>query len=441
MRKGIFEKILLIAALSFCSLFAGAQNEAYNAYSPYSMYGIGDISRFGSAYNRSMGGVGIATRDKRYMNVLNPAAVTEREKQSFMMDFSIVQGNRYYAQRDMHSSNNIFNINNIALSFPVWKSFAMYGGFAPYSDLGYKVISWETDQSVIAQTGSLLNTIQGSGGLTNLFLGGGFTVFKGFSVGGEIQHIFGNISKDNDFTMVNTSFRSISSGYDMLLHANNVKLGVQYEVPLSDKVSAVVGATYKLKSNLTGKVDRFEIQTISSINDSTPAPRTYTDMLGRGRVKLASEAGIGIALKGSDKWTAEINYIRSDWTSSGMDKELGFANVGNAVFSASTSQSLRAGFSIVPNRNDIRYYLKRLTYRAGVYWDQAYCKINGMDLNAFGLTFGATIPVSRWSNGVTVGVDIGQRGTKTGDLIRERYVNFNIGINIFDIWFIKTRYE
>ena len=124
-----------------------------------------------------------------------------------------------------------------------------------------------------------------------------------------------------------------------------------------------------------------------------------------------------------------------------MDKELGFANVGNAVFSASTSQSLRAGFSIVPNRNDIRYYLKRLTYRAGVYWDQAYCKINGMDLNAFGLTFGATIPVSRWSNGVTVGVDIGQRGTKTGDLIRERYVNFNIGINIFDIWFIKTRYE
>lgn len=41
-----------------------------------------------------------------------------------------------------------------------------------------------------------------------------------------------------------------------------------------------------------------------------------------------------------------------------MDKIPGFASVGNAVFSASAAQSLRAGFAIVPNRNDIRYYRK-----------------------------------------------------------------------------------
>ena len=241
--------------------------------------------------------------------------------------------------------------------------------------------------------------------------------------------------------MTKASLRSISSGYDMFLHATTGKAGVQYEFNLSKDVTAVIGATYRLTSNLGGKVDRYEIQTISSINDSTPAPRTYSDTLGKGRIKLASEAGFGIALKGADKWTAEINYLRSDWTGSGMDKELGFANVGNAVFSASRSQSIRAGFSIVPNRNDIRYYRRRVTYRAGAYWDQAYCKVDGMDINAFGLTFGATLPVFRWSNGITLGMDIGQRGSNTGNLIRERYVNFNIGVNIFDIWFIKNRYE
>ena len=105
------------------------------------------------------------------------------------------------------------------------------------------------------------------------------------------------------------------------------------------------------------------------------------------------------------------------------------------------AQSVRAGFSIVPNRNDIRYYRRRITYRGGAYWDQAYCKIDGLDLNAFGLTFGVTLPVYRLSNGLTLGIDVGQRGSKAGNLVRERYVNFNIGLNIYDIWFLKTRYE
>ena len=441
MLKGKFDKILLAVALAFCVLPLGAQNEAYNSYSPYSMYGIGDISKFGTAYNRSMGGTGIATRDKRNINLLNPAAVTERDTKSFMFDFSVAQGNRYYAQGDMHSSNNTFNLSSVAMSFPICKPLAMYVGLAPYSDVGYKISAWETDPEIIAKTESILNTVQGYGSLTNAFIGAGVNVFKGFSVGGEFDYIFGTLHKDNKFTMASNSYRSISSGYTMHLHAMTGKFGMQYEVPMGKNVSAVVGATYKLKANLSGEVDRFEIQTISSINDSTPSPRTFNEKLAKGKVTLAGEMGFGLALKGNDKWTAEVNYSRSDWTSSGLDNTIGFANVGNSVFAASMAQSVRAGFSIVPNRNDIRYYRRRITYRGGAYWDQAYCKIDGLDLNAFGLTFGVTLPVYRLSNGLTLGIDVGQRGSKAGNLIRERYVNFNIGLNIYDIWFLKTRYE
>ena len=441
MVKGKFDKILLIVAFALCVLPLSAQNDAFTSYSPYSMYGIGDVSKFGSAYNKSMGGVGIATRDKRNINILNPAAVTEREIQSVMFDFSITEGNRYYAQKDMHSSNNTFNINSITMSFPIFKPMAMYFGIAPYSDIGYKITAWETDKTIIAHTGSILNTVQGYGGLYNGFIGTGFALFKGFSIGGELDYIFGNLHKDNTFEMASSTHRSINSGYTLTLKALTGKFGAQYAFPIAGEVSAVVGATYKLETSLKGTVDRFEIQTISSINDSTPSPRTYSDVLEKGKVKLASEIGTGIALKGGDKWSAEVNYLRSDWTSSGMDKVIGFANVGNAVFSASTSQSVRAGFSYVPNRNDIRYYRRRITYRAGAYWDQAYCKIDGMDLNAVGVTLGATLPVFRWSNGITLGMDFGQRGSKAGNLVRERYVNFHIGINIHDVWFIKTRYD
>lgn len=58
-----------------------------------------------------------------------------------------------------------------------------------------------------------------------------------------------------------------------------------------------------------------------------------------------------------------------------------------------------------------------------------------------GITLGATLPVFRWYNGLSFGVEFGQRASLTGNLTRERYVNFSIGINIFDIWFQKPQYE
>lgn len=441
MLKGIVKRIPLFAVTLLLALPLGAQNDAYNAYTPYSMFGIGEISKQGTAYNKSMGGVGIASRDKRNINILNPAAVTAREEKSFMADFGVAQGNRYYAQHDMKSSNNTFNFYDFVISFPVYKSLAMYAGVTPYSDVGYEMSSKVTDPSVIASTGLITNTVQGYGGMTNIFIGAGYEVLKGLSIGVEGQYYFGNLHKTNDFTISNSTYRNISSGFNMNLNAVTAKFGAQYEKRFADNLTVIAGATYRLGTSLRGKVERYEIQSISSINDSTPAPRSYVDTLGKGNVKLASELGVGIALKGGDKWMFEINYIRSDWSSSGFGKVPGFANVGNAVFSASTAQSVRAGFSIVPNRNDIRYYRKRVTYRTGAYWDQASCKLDGKSINAFGVTLGATLPVFNWSNGLTLGVDFGQRGTLSGNMVRERYVNFNIGINIFDIWFLKPKYN
>ena len=435
--KNIFLGLVSI----LCSLPLMAQEEAYGSYSPYSMYGIGDLTRFGTAYNRSMGGVGIATRDKRNINILNPAAVTERDLQSFMLDFSLAQGNRYYAQGDIRSSNNTFNVNSIILSTPVWKSLAMYAGITPYSNIGYKISAFVSDPGIVSQTGAILNTVQGYGGLTKGFIGGGFTPFKGFSLGGEVQYIFGNLHKDNTLSISSSSYRSIKSGYTLTLGAMTGKVGAQYAFPISNKASVVLGATYEFAADLKGTVDKFEVQTISSLNDSTPSPRSYSDKLAKGQVRLANEIGFGLALKGGDKWTAEVNYLRSDWTSSGMDKVAGFANVGNVAFYASKAQSIRAGMSYVPNRNDIRYYRKKITYRAGTYWDQAYCNIDGRSVDAFGLTFGVTLPVFQLSNGLTFGVDMGQRGVLSGSMVRERYINFNIGLNVYDIWFIKQRYE
>ena len=58
-----------------------------------------------------------------------------------------------------------------------------------------------------------------------------------------------------------------------------------------------------------------------------------------------------------------------------------------------------------------------------------------------GITLGMTLPVFRWYNGLSIGVDMGQRASTRGGMVRERYATFVIGFNIHDIWFQKPRYN
>jgi hypothetical protein len=200
----------------------------------------------------------------------------------------------------------------------------------------------------------------------------------------------------------------------------------------------VIGATYRLATNMNGYAENFRFANQSAVSDTLSYK---VDTLGREKLRIGDELGVGISVRGGEKWNAEFNYTRSNWKNSGIDNAPGFSVIGDMTFRTTVSQSFRAGFEITPNRNDIRYYLKTCTYRAGLYFDQEYYTVNNMNVNTFGITIGATLPVFRLYNGLTVGVDFGQRAADRQGMIRERYVMFNIGFNIHDIWFQKPRYN
>ena len=76
-----------------------------------------------------------------------------------------------------------------------------------------------------------------------------------------------------------------------------------------------------------------------------------------------------------------------------------------------------------------------------MYYDRDYYKLDGHTVNSYGVTLGITLPVFRWYNGISIGVDLEQRGTNIGNMIRERYAMFVVGFNIHDIWFQKPKYD
>ena len=437
------EKIFLVLVFFVMSVCAFAQSGTYGAYSPYSIYGVGEISKQGTAYNRSMGGVGIAARNNRFINITNPAAVTARDTLSFMADFGLTQKNTLFSQSSLRSAKNTFNIYDFAMSFPIWRSSAFMVGITPFSDVGYDFSHTEKDPKIIGNTGNITYDSYGTGSVYQLFLSAGATFWKQFSVGAELIYYFGNIDKVTNMDYSDASYRSINSGSDLAIRGVTGKFGLQYEQKLGGDVSMVLGATYRLGTNVRGYATNYQYANQSSLSDTLSFK---VDTLKHTGLRFGDELGVGIAIKGGDKWSAEFNYTRSDWRNTGMDAAPGFAVKGNMNFTGAVSQSFRAGFEIVPNRNDIRYYMRRCAYRAGVYLDQEYYKVNGNHVNTYGLTLGVTLPVFRWYNGISVGVDFGQRAYNSKhynnkNIIREQYVAFNLGFNIHDIWFQKPRYN
>ncbi len=432
------EKLIILAVFLVVSICVSAQDGTYGAYSPYSVYGIGDISKEGTAYNKSKGGTGIATRNRRFINYLNPAAVTARDSLSFMADFGLVQNNTVFKQGDLKSGHNTFNIYDFVLSFPIYRSSAFMVGITPYSDVGYDFSSIETDPEIIGNTGNIAYDSYGNGSVYQAFFGAGVTFWKKLSLGAEAIYYFGNLDKITKMDYTDQSYRSLNSGSELTVRGVTGKFGLQYEQELGGDVSMTIGATYRMGTNMKGYSTNFRYATQSSVTDSL---RHSVDTLGARGMRFGNEIGVGIAVSGGEKWSAEFNYLRSDWRKSGFDSAPGFAVSGGSVFSSTISQSFRAGFEIVPNRNDMRSYLKTCSYRVGAYYDQAYYKLDGNNVNSIGITFGMTLPVFQLYNGISLGVDIGQRSSNRNNMIRERYATFFIGFNIHDLWFRKIQYN
>ena len=432
------ERIFLTMVFLVISFCVSAQDGTYGAYSPYSIFGIGDISKEGTAYNKSMGGVGIANRNHRFINILNPAAVTARDTLSFMADFGLVQDNTVYRQGDIRSAHNTFNIYDFVMTFPIYRSSAFKVGLMPYSDIGYDFSSVETDPGIIGNTGNITYSSNGAGSVYQAFFGAGVTFWKKLSIGADAIYYFGNLDKITKMKYADDSYRSLNSGSELTVRGVTGKFGLQFEQKLGGNVSMIVGATYKLGTDMKGYSTNYRYADQASVTDSL---RHTVDTLAASGLRFADEIAVGIALKGGEKWTAEFDYIRSDWSRSGLDRAPGFKVNGESNFSTTVSQSFRAGFEIVPNINDIRYYLKTCSYRFGVYYDQAYYKLDGNNVNSMGITLGMTLPVFKLYNGISLGMDIGQRASTRNGMIRERYAKFVIGFNIHDIWFRKVQYQ
>lgn len=430
-RLAVIASAAAISALLLPSgLSAQEISSSINAYSPYTMYGLGDLSLQGTSAIRSMGGAGVAYRSPYMTNYLNPASVGAIGQRSFLLNFGMEGQDFYLKSRDQRTLYNTFNIRDIGIAFPIMKNLGVIFSVTPFSSIGYKVEAKETDPDIIADLGSVKYTYLGAGDITQIKLGLGSKIAPRLFVGAEVIFLKGAL--DRYFT---TSIKQITAGGDVTNVTGNdntrisrayVNLGVIYNILSSDNKDLTIGATYRLGGKLNADITR-------DIPSGNYIPETAVSHNYVSELAMPSEYTLGLSYN-TTKIGINADYTFRDWGSRN-------ASLSTDMISYRNTNSFKAGLLYIPKSGDVRNYMNRMSYRIGVRVEDYYMRMQGHEMLDKALTLGLGFPIKAGLTNVNFGFEVGQRGTTKHNLIRENYFRFSLEFSLFgeDDWFRKFK--
>ncbi len=427
----------LLAAL-FAVLAIPAVSQV-NTYSPYTRFGLGDLSHDGFGQNQAMGGAGIAIRDQNKLNYLNPAAYTARDSMSVLLDFGVNGYLNDYKTTTLNSRWYNANFHHMALSVPIGKYFGMGTGIVPYSSVGYN-IKQEYDK---LGTGDAIDYIyEGSGGVLKYFLGISGQLFNRVSIGVNMNYLLGDIARQRYITFPkNSDYAQTSSLDEINISHTYFGLGLQYKEVFGDKFYFTLGGTYDLEARLNSAFS----STITNIfpgsggflNDSTaiyPVTDIYSDVADR-TITIPAKIGVGLALGIPGKLTVTGDYTMQDW------KAVDNSSLHAEGFDLAAASAIRGGIEYTPDFNAFRGYHNLMSYRVGGYMNESYVKVGDYQLQDYGITFGVGFPIGKTKNSANIAFTYGSRGTMENNLVEENYWILTFNVTLHDLWFYKRKFD
>lgn len=409
----------------FCLLCSGVVFSQESSASPYSYYGLGDQKFKGTVENVSMGGLGIL-RDSLHVNLQNPATYNSLLNTSF----TIGANNSVTSLKtdDAKEKANRTTLNYLGIGVPVTNKFGVAVGLMPYTAVGYKVDNTTADVNAIER----FTRFNGKGGLNRVFFGASYAITPKLSVGADVNYNFGNIDTKSIVAISNVQYATREENASHYGGAS-FNLGATYQTKLKNGLSWLSSMTYTPSSTLNATTTR-NIATITLGSSGNEVVIDDTDELEyKEKSSLPSAFSLGTGFGELNKWFAGVQY-----TGQGSN-ELGnrFDATDNASFKNSYRVSL--GGYYIPKYNSFTSYLSRVTYRAGLKYENTGLVINNEDITDIGFSFGLGLPMGGYSN-LNLGCEIGKRGTTNAGLVQENYFNFHVSLSFNERWFVKRKY-
>jgi hypothetical protein len=194
----------IVIAFIFCqNLSVNGQNVSY---SPYSVFGIGDIETADYSRNLGMGGVGIGLKSKESLNRLNPASYSGIDSLSFTLESSFSGRASHFYNGNSAQNNSLAGLKKLAVGFCVNSFWHTSAGVVPFSNMGYDMSMIKTTEGAPYNTYEL--NLTGNGSINRFYLANSFNLSKNLSVGVNLSFLFGTLTQDENITTSITNYNS-----------------------------------------------------------------------------------------------------------------------------------------------------------------------------------------------------------------------------------------
>jgi hypothetical protein len=407
--------------------------------SPYSFFGVGQQYSSQSAEQASMGGVGVAFSNFYHINFINPASFANLKLATYSVGMTVNDLTvKDFSGSQKSTSTNLSYIN---IGFPISKNAGVAFGLRPNTSVGYSLLNLVNDSNGDAIEAT---RFYGSGGTNKIYGAFGISVFKDLSLGLEAEYVFGK-TENNVLSQRTNVHLATKNNETTTIRGGGLKLGILYKKEFSNKIQMNLGASLKLENNLTANGSEY-LYSLSIESSTIEVPRdTLSRSTVNGKLKNPLKSILGIGFGKENQWYAGLDYEFQD-----------AINVQNTLLANSSayaygkSNRLSIGGFYLPKANSISSYWDRVTYRAGVRFEDTGLLINSSNstgftnVKDFGISFGLGLPLRRASN-LNLGFEYGKKGTTINNLIQEDYFNFKLSLSLNAVgnlaWFIKRKID
>ena len=426
MKNNILTLIMALAATTTVNAQSGTN-------SPYSQYGLGILADQSQGFNRGMNGLAIGLRQSNQVNMLNPASYSSVDSLTMIFDVGLSGQVTNFKEGNRKINANNADFEYAVAAFRVMPKMGVSLGIVPFSNVGY---NYSSTTKVGNSTTTSTENHSGSGGVHQVYLGVGWNILGGLSLGVNGSYLWGSYDRTLTISSSDTYVNTVTKTYDVSIHSYKVDLGMQYSLDLNKKDNVTIGATYSLGHNLNADPSLTTTNTNSQTGVSTTNTQTVYDALS-----IPDIIAVGAVWNHDRKYTFGIDYSLQKWGK--LDYPQLNLTTGNYELVSgllSDKHKIPAGGEWIPNWQSRKIY-NRIHYRLGASYSTPYFKVNGQDgPKEISISAGFGIPITNsWNHGSVLNISGQWVKASAKDLITENTFRINIGLTFNERWFNKWK--
>jgi hypothetical protein len=412
------------------SIAAYAQGSLGN--SPLTRQPYGEYVMEGFSRNRAMGGASIGSPSGDYINIENPALLWYNRTSNLE---AVLQGQiRNISDKTNSQRTGGVVPVNFGLAFPIGSKTSMAFGVKPLSFTDYNV-SFNEPVAGIADTVNY--QLKGSGGMSKAFVGAGYNIGGGFTLGIEGGFTFGNLTYDRNirFYGSNEPISNIQSTNRYIGFNAKPAIAFRRAVDSTKKRYITFGVVYDygFDMNLTRK-NTYQLLA----DEGLPYYSDTLNSVSGFKVGSPSTISFGMAYAKEQHYTFAFDAAFTNW-SNYKDPSGNLSDIPNTTRFA-------LGYEWIPNLYSGNY-LNIIAYRFGVSYKSEPIKLNNNQVSDLKVTAGLGFPVIRKEARymrpyINLSVFAGQRAILATHNLSEYYFGASLGITLNDTqWFRRFRIE